>query len=153
MMRSKLENLLLIAFFLTSLPRVLPQVKPNQASIIHVEISGLRNDMGQVLCALYSSPDAFPKDSKKAVAHVTSAISYQHAVCEFSGIASGTYAVSVFHDENSNSKLDTKFMGVPREGVGASNNAKGHLGPPKFHDAAFPFAGGRLDLQITITYL
>jgi uncharacterized protein (DUF2141 family) len=61
--------------------------------------------------------------------------------------------VSVFHDENSNSKLDTNFMGIPREGVGASNKAKGHFGPPKFHDASFPFAGGRLDLQITITYL
>ena len=152
-MRSKLENLLLIAFFLTSLPRTLPQVKPNQASIIHVEISGLRNDRGQVLCALYSSPDGFPQDSKKAVAHVTFAISHQHAVCEFSGVGPGTYAVSVFHDENSNGKLDTNFIGIPREGVGASNNAKGHHGPPKFHDAAFAFAGGRLDLQITITYL
>jgi len=152
-MRSSLGTFLLIAFFLTSLPRALPQVQPAQSSIIHVEIAGLRNERGQVFCALYSSPDGFPKDSKKAVAHVTSAITHQHALCEFSGIASGTYAVSVFHDENSNGKLDTNFIGIPREGVGASNNAKGHHGPPKFHDAAFPFAGGRLDLQITITYL
>jgi uncharacterized protein (DUF2141 family) len=151
MMRSKLEVFFLLAFFLTS--RALPQVQPPQAAIIHVEIAGLRNDKGQVFCALYSSADGFPKDSKKAVARVTSAISHQHAVCEFSGIAPGTYAVSVFHDENSNGKLDTNFMGIPREGVGASNNAKGHLGPPKFHDAAFHFSGSRLDLQITITYL
>jgi len=41
----------------------------------------------------------------------------------------GKYAVSVFHDENSNGKLDTNFLGIPREGVGASNNAKGHFGP------------------------
>jgi uncharacterized protein (DUF2141 family) len=44
-------------------------------------------------------------------------------------------------------------MGIPREGVGASNDAKGHLGPPKFNAAAFRFAGGRLDLKITINYL
>src|SRR5262249_2772539 len=150
-MRSKSGTLLLLAFFLTSSPRARPQVQPPQASIIHVEITGLRNDMGQVHCALYSSPDGFPKDSKKAVAHVTSAISHQHAVSEFSGIAPGSYAVSVFHDENSNGKLDANFMGIPREGVGASNNAKGHLGPPKFHDAAFHFLDNRLDLQITIT--
>jgi len=48
--------------------------------------------------------------------------------CEFPGVAAGTYAVSAFHDENSNGKLDRNFMGIPREGVGASNNAKGHLG-------------------------
>jgi uncharacterized protein (DUF2141 family) len=71
----------------------------------------------------------------------------------FAGIAPGTYAVSVFHDENANGKLDTNFMGIPREGVRASNNAKGHLGPPKFNAAAFRFAGGRLDLKITINYL
>ena len=152
-MRSNVGMLLLVSFFLTWSKPTLPQAKSAQANIIHVEIAGLRNDKGQVFCALYSSPDGFPKDSKKAVAHVTSAISHQHAVCEFSGIAPSTYAVSVFHDENSDGKLDTNFIGIPREGVGASNNAKGHHGPPKFHDAAFPFAGGRLDLQITITYL
>lgn len=122
-------------------------------NMIHVEISSFRNDKGQVLCSLYSSADGFPKKSDKAVAHARSTISDGHAVCEFPDVAVGTYAVSVFHDENSNGKLDTNFMGIPREGVGASNNAKGHLGPPKFDAAAFHFPGGRIDLKITINYL
>ena len=130
-----------------------PQAQPPQANLIHVEIAGLRNENGQVLCALYSSPPGFPKNSASAVLHAKSAISHGHAICEFSGIAVGKYAVSVFHDENSNGKLDTNFLGIPREGVGASNNAKGHFGPPKFEAAAVQFTGGRLDLKITITYL
>ena len=105
------------------------------------------------LCALFSSATDFPKKTDKAVAQAKSDISNGHAVCEFAGIASGTYAVSVFHDENSNGKLDTNIMGIPREGVGASNNARGHFGPPKFAAAAFPFSGGRIDLKITINYL
>jgi len=129
------------------------QQQPATESLIHVEISGLHNDKGQVLCSLFSSLADFPKRTDKAVAHAKSRISQGHASCEFSGIATGTYAVSVFHDENSNVKLDTKFMGIPREGVGASNNAKGHFGPPKFEAAAFRFSGGRLDLKITINYL
>jgi uncharacterized protein (DUF2141 family) len=44
-------------------------------------------------------------------------------------------------------------MGMPREGVGASNNAKGHFGPPKFDAAKFSFSGGRLELKISIIYL
>jgi uncharacterized protein (DUF2141 family) len=44
-------------------------------------------------------------------------------------------------------------MGIPREGVGASNNAKGHFGPPKFSAAAFRYSSGRLELKITVTYL
>jgi uncharacterized protein (DUF2141 family) len=130
-----------------------PQVQAPQANIIHVEIRGLRNDKGQVSCALYSSPEGFLKKIEKAVARVNSAISDREAVCEFSGIVQGTYAVSTFHDENSNSKLDTNIMGMPREGVGASNGARGHLGPPKFDAAAFHFSGGRVELKITIKYL
>ena len=145
-----MRNIGAVLFLLTA---VLPQGQLAQANIIHVEIGGLRNDKGQVFCALYSSPDGFPKNSEKAVARIKSAISDKQAVCEFSGMAPGTYAVSVFHDENSNGKLDTNFMGIPREGVGASNGAKGHLGPPKFDAAAFHFSGGRLDLNITINYL
>ena len=80
-------------------------------------------------------------------------ISDGHASCIFDNAAPGKYAVSVFHDENSNGKMDTNFVGMPKEGVGASNNAKGHFGPPKFDAAAFHFSGGRLDLKITITYL
>jgi uncharacterized protein (DUF2141 family) len=49
--------------------------------------------------------------------------------------------------------MDSNFLGMPREGVGASNDAKGHFGPPKFDTASFRFAGGRVDLKITLTYL
>jgi uncharacterized protein (DUF2141 family) len=109
----------------------LAQGPPLQQNLIHVEITGMRNEKGQAVCALFSSASDFPKKAENAVARTNSEIRDRHAVCDFAGIAPGTYAVSVFHDENSNGKLDTNFMGIRREGVGASNNAKGHLGPPK----------------------
>jgi uncharacterized protein (DUF2141 family) len=131
----------------------LPQAQSAPGGLIRVEIRGLRNDKGQVLCALFSSASDFPKKADKAIAHGTSVITNGHAACEFPAVAPGTYAVSVVHDENSNGKLDTNFVGIPREGVGASNDAKGHFGPPKFDAAAFRFSGGRLELKITINYL
>ena len=120
---------------------------------MRADVVGLRNNKGQVFCALYASAEGFPKDSQRAIQRTTSSISDRKASCEFSGIEPGRYAVSVFHDENSNGKLDTNFLGMPREGVGASNDARGHMGPPKFDAAAFQFAGGRLSLKITIHYL
>jgi uncharacterized protein (DUF2141 family) len=125
---------------------------PDQNAIV-VKITGLRNDKGQVLCALFSSAADFPKNTANAIAVTKSQISDRHAVCEFAGVAPGTYAASVIHDENSNGKLDTNFMGIPKEGVGASNNARGRLGPPKFSSAAFSFASGKLELNITVIYL
>ena len=126
---------------------------PTPVELIRVEVSGMRNDKGQIVCALFSSAPDFPKNGDKTVAHAKAVISHGHSACEFPGVAPGRYAVSVFHDENSNGKMDTNFMGIPREGVGASNNARGHFGPPKFDDAAFQYSGGKLDLTITIAYL
>jgi uncharacterized protein (DUF2141 family) len=151
-MRNLAGLLLLCTAFLLA-ECVLAQTQAPHAGTIRVGIGGLRNDRGQVVCELFSSPDGFPTQSEKAVARLNSAILDKKAACEFTGLAPGTYAVSVFHDENSNGKLDRNFMGIPREGVGASNGAKGHFRPPKFNDAEFNFSGGQLDLKIILAYL
>ncbi len=139
--------------FFSSFGRSFLQAQPAQGSVIHVEVTGLRSNKGRVSCSLYSSADGFPKKIQNAVAHIVVPISNQKAVCEFPGIAPGTYAVSVYHDENSNGKLDTNFLGIPREGVGAANNAPGHMGPPKFDSAKFQLDGSWLNLEVTINYL
>jgi uncharacterized protein (DUF2141 family) len=144
--------LALLVFF--SMPIILHQSSPAPSEgIIQVEIDGLRSDKGEVRCALYKSAQGFPKDPNAAQASVVSSASGKHGVCEFTAVKPGTYAISVYHDENSNGKLDTNFLGIPKEGVGASNDAHGHMGPPKFSDAAFPFTGDRLQLVIHIQYL
>jgi uncharacterized protein (DUF2141 family) len=121
--------------------------------MIRVEVSGFRSDKGQVVCSLFASADGYPKKDEKAVAHAKGTITDKKGTCEFAAPATGTYAVSVFHDENSNGKMDTNFIGMPKEGVGASNDAKGHMGPPKFEAAAFKYVGGELTLKVTIHYL
>jgi uncharacterized protein (DUF2141 family) len=152
-MRTRLNCIGVLFGFLLCGFGVLGQSTETKENVIRVDIDGLRSDRGQVLCALFSSAADFPKKTDKALAHARSTILDGHATCEFHSVPSRTYAVSVFHDENSNGKLDTNFMGIPREGVGASNNAKGHLGPPKFAAAAFQYSGGPTALQISINYL
>jgi uncharacterized protein (DUF2141 family) len=120
---------------------------------VHVVVAALRSTKGQVSCALFRSADGFPNDAKKAVAHQEVRIAGAQATCNFEGVLPGQYAVAVFHDENGNGKMDTNFVGMPREGVGASNNPKARFGPPKFADAAFTVAGSEVDLQITVRYL
>src|SRR5690348_10672911 len=103
-----------------------PAASTNTHNVVHVEVDGLRSNKGQVICSLYSSADGFPKNEGKANLRFQSPITNGQGDCTFTGIQTGTYAISVFHDENSNGRLDTNFLGIPREGVGASNNAKGH---------------------------
>jgi uncharacterized protein (DUF2141 family) len=120
---------------------------------IKVVVVGLHSNAGEVDCALFGSADGFPDDSSKAGKTTRSKIEKGEAVCMFADVAPGDYAVSVFHDENSNGKLDRNFMGMPKEGVGASNDAAGHFGPPKFDDARFSYKGGRSVLAIHVKYL
>jgi len=70
----------------------------------------------------------------------------------FDGLPSGSYAIAVVHDENGNNRLDTSF-GMPREGFGFSRNPVIRFGPPKFADAQFAVAGGRVDEGIRLRYM
>ena len=76
---------------------------------IKVVVAGLHSNDGEVYCSLFSSADGFSGDSAKAAKTTKSKIENDHAACAFLGVAPGDYAVSVFHDENGNGKLDAKF--------------------------------------------
>jgi uncharacterized protein (DUF2141 family) len=120
---------------------------------IRAHIEGLHSDRGQVVCALFAAADDFPKRIDRAFARVAAQIISGRATCEFPGVPAGVYAVSVFHDENLNGRLDTNWLGIPREGVGASNNPKPRMGPPKFAAAEFQHSGTPMDVEIIMHYL
>ncbi len=120
---------------------------------IHAHIEGLHSDRGQVVCALFAAANDFPKRIDRAFARTTAQIISGRATCEFPGIPAGVYAVSVFHDENLNGRLDTNWLGIPREGVGASNNPKPRMGPPKFAAAEFQHSAASMDIEIFVRYL
>jgi uncharacterized protein (DUF2141 family) len=120
---------------------------------LKVSVMGFHSNDGEVDCALFGSADGYPDDSAKAVKTTSSKIENGQALCTFAAVAPGDYAVSVFDDENSNGKLDRNFIGMPKEGVGASNDAAGKFGPPKFDDARFSYKGGAQALTIHLRYL
>ena len=74
------------------------------------------------------------------------------ARCDFEDITPGVYAIAVVHDENMNGKLDTNWIGIPREGYGFSKDARGVLGAPSFSAASFEYDGQSVELTITLHY-
>lgn len=91
-----------------------------------------------VLC-----PDAASFDSEKGCILKQVKVEGPTASVQFTGLAEGTYAVKAFHDVNDNGKLDTNWMGIPKEPYGFSNDAMGSFGPPSFQQAGFPIGAGR----------
>ena len=110
-----------------------------------VNIEEANSNEGQMMIALYHSELDFLDKTFKGT---KSEISNNGCTVTFENVPEGTYAVSIFHDENKNDKLDGNFIGIPKEDYGCSNNAKGFMGPPKWKDAKFEL---KEDKSITIT--
>lgn len=103
----------------------------------------LRKDSGVVRCGLFRRAGWLTRPAAVAVARVVG----RTALCVFRSVPKGSYALSAFHDQNANGKLDTNFIGLPIEDYGASRNARGTFGPPSFDDAKFSYGGGRQRLE------
>ena len=126
-----------------------PAAAPAKGTLT-IDISGFRNDTGRAKVALYRTKDDY---LKKAEMVGRGKIEANKATVVLEGVEPGTVVISAFHDENDNEKLDTNWIGMPKEGTGVSNNAKGHFGPPKFDDAKFVVAPGANRIAIKLVYL
>ncbi len=106
---------------------------PSGTYSLAVEVDNLHNASGQVFIALFDSKKNYPKKAKD---YAIVKISEGKAKHIFSDLPVGVYAVSTFHDANSNKKLDVNSLGMPKENYGFSNNADARFGPPSFKKAA-----------------
>ncbi len=119
---------------------------------VTVNVDGFRTRTGVVLVSVYSSGEGFPMEGDKAL--LTTSIPVEPGACSTTlQLPLGRYAVALVHDEDADGELDTNFLGIPREGLGASNNAKGFFGPPSFDDAGFDVTAGGVTQRITLQYL
>lgn len=124
--------------------------KKNQPFKLSVVFKGLKNTKGKILVSLFDSEKGFPTNGKAALK--SSSVVLQEGVLprtEFLGLPPGSYAISAVHDENNNQKVDTNWIGIPREGVAASRDAKGSMGPPKYRDAVLEI---KQDQEISVTF-
>jgi uncharacterized protein (DUF2141 family) len=119
---------------------------------IRVEVTGIKNTTGQLGINLFVKKDGFPSDWQKAYKHILIPIDGKTATYTFTDIPYGKYSISVMHDENKNKKLDTNFMGIPKEGFGVSNNVTNSFGPPKFEDATVVLDQSVYAISIIMNY-
>lgn len=112
---------------------------PLSAATLQVHITGLDNTWGHIMVAVYDSEATFLKDDGRMAEAMLVAADAQESsvVATFEKLTLGKkYAIAVYHDANNNKVLDKNFLGIPKEGYGFSNNARGWFGPPSFDDAA-----------------
>ena len=119
---------------------------------IHVIVEGIEKNVGQLGILLFEQQDGFPTDERKALQQVLLPLNGTTLRYSFENLPYGTYAVSVMHDANMNDKLDTNFIGIPKEGIGISNNVTSTLSAPKFRDASFVLDKSDVTKSIELNY-
>jgi len=102
-----------------------------------VVITGMRSNVGRVGVALYESPRGFPYQLSHALRTGFVDIHDGRSLITFRLLKPGTYAVTVFHDENNNETLDRDWLGFLAEPTAVSNNLKRHMHRPAFDAAKF----------------
>lgn len=146
---ARLGAVLCAAALVVSTARTAGSHTPGGTRLV-VSVSGFENDDGTAGVALWNGPDGFPEDVSHAIATAWVKIDHNAATTAFDDVQPGTYAVTVFHDENDNRTFDKRWFGLPTEAWGVSNNVRPHLRAPRFDEAAFHVAGAEQTIAIHV---
>jgi len=137
-----------IAFFLF----VAASTRAGAQAAVSATITNFSNNKGVCRACIFNNAEGFKK-SAGAVLCATIPISGKTAIVNFKNLPAGTYAISVFHDANNNNQFDTNFLGIPKEGYGASGNNLPFASAPTFSANKFELVSGQVNLNIRLRNL
>lgn len=118
---------------------ILSTVTYSQSRVV-ADISNIKNDKGVCRACLFNNPASFKGETGEPFKCVVVGVKNSTAQAVFNNVPSGTYAMFVFHDANSNNKMDVNFVGIPKEGYGASKNKLPFASAPAYNDNKFVVA-------------
>jgi len=124
-------------------------------SEIKITVKDLKNYNGKLIINIFDkkNKEYFPLEPDKAFKVLKFNLNAKKTQYTIDSIPFGNYAISLHHDENSDDEVNTNWIGIPNEGLGTSNNAKGFFGPPSYKDSQFELSKHLLKLKIIIKYL
>ena len=125
-----------------------------EAAELRVVVNGVRNGDGRIMVDVYATEAKYKASAGKGGGDFRIDLPARpgSVTAVIANATAGRFGATAIHDENANGVLDTNFLGIPREGVGASNDAKGSFGPPNFADMQFSIGDGAMTITIELDY-
>ena len=120
------------------------------AADLTVRIEGVRSADGDIRVALHRRADGVDFPDSAGILKTAMRPAGKAGDLVFAGLAPGDYAIAAFHDEDRDGDLNTNLLGMPTEGYGFSNEARGTFGPPGFDAAAFTIKAGDSQPAVTV---
>ncbi|RXK87919.1 DUF2141 domain-containing protein [Chlorobaculum sp. 24CR] len=125
----------------------------NQTGRILVRVLDAHNCTGDLGIALFRDKHGFPGETEHAFRKGGLHEIGESNLYVFEEVPYGAYAVCVIHDEACCGELHKNFFGIPKEGVGTSNNPQFFLGPPSFDSASFQLNSAEVEIEVHLKYL
>ena len=115
---------------------------------VEVAVSGVRSAAGRIVV------DVCPEKNFLGPCPLSATVPAQkgRVVVVVRGVPPGRYAIQAYHDANGNGDLDRGLFGIPKEGIGFSNDAMPRLMRPRFGTAAFDHGRDPQHLDVTLRY-
>ncbi len=114
-----------------------------------VTVDNINNIEGVIRLAVFKNDGNFLKKGMAYKRYVIKVNSKRETVV-IGDLPPGTYAISLYHDKNSDGNLNLNALGLPKEPYAFSNNFRPKLAAPQFSDCKFDFVS---DKKITISLL
>ena len=112
-------------------------IPKEKSAEIRIRVTGIVKIEGFIMLALHYNKENFISGNMPAIA-VKKKITGSEMSFVFPGNYNpGSYAVAVFHDEDSNGKLEMNKYGIPLEGFGFSKNPSLAKGRPGWENSVF----------------
>jgi uncharacterized protein (DUF2141 family) len=113
-------------------------------------VSNLENKKGQLFIGWYNSAESYNKRGNPVFKKTVTVSKQTEISIPFDEVPDGKYAISIFLDENGNGKMDTNFLGIPKEKYGFSNNVIPATRAARFDEAAFDIQGQTKSIPIRL---
>jgi uncharacterized protein (DUF2141 family) len=119
---------------------------------LNVSVEGLRNGRGLVNIAVYpdNSREFLAKGGTIKNNRLDASAPVTRACIFVPG--PGVYAIAVYHDEDSNRKLNRTGLGLPAEGFGFTNNPSTVAGLPAFRSVRLSVTKPGLTTHVRMKY-
>lgn len=108
-----------------------------------INIQNIKSFKGEIIIGVFNTDKDFLKDGV-AIKNYTIDIDEATETIVIKDLPKGEYAVSLYHDENSDQECNRNFLGIPKEAYGFSNNIKPKFSAPAYNDCKFSLEANKV---------
>lgn len=100
---------------------------------LKIVVTNINAKQGTIELGVFNKPKTFLKKGKEYKTY-SQKVTNDTVVFVLKGLKKDHYAISLYHDVNSDNECNLNFLGIPVEPYGFSRNFKPKLSKPSFND-------------------